>query len=120
MTKYGRVISIFSQSKNTSDCSLERMDIQVTKDLMRYSKLHKIDIDFDKGKKAYSMDATCSIFPTKVESSRTHGGIPKSLCVKNKFIEKAPNKQNYYLEFKKGDVIKINNKSLSPGRVQIN
>ena len=28
------------------------------KDLMRYSKLHKIDIDFDKGKKSpYSMDA---------------------------------------------------------------
>ena len=89
------------------------------KDLMRYSKLHKIDIDFDKGKKALTLwMQICSIFPMKVESLRIHGRTEESMWLRTNSIEKAPNKAELItLEFKKGDVIKINNKTLSPGRV---
>ena len=90
------------------------------KDLMRYSKLHKIDIDFDKGKKSpYSMDA--NMLHISYE-----GGIledpwvapEESMWLRTNSIDKAPNKAELItLEFKKGDVIKINNKALSPGRV---
>ncbi|GIS46681.1 MAG: hypothetical protein Ct9H90mP18_10130 [Gammaproteobacteria bacterium] len=42
----------------------------------------------------------------------------ESMWLRTNSIEKAPNKAELItLEFKKGDVIKINNKTLSPGRV---
>ena len=90
------------------------------KDLMRYSKLHKIDIDFDKGKKSpYSMDANMLHISYEGGILEDPWEAPEeSMWLRTNSIEKAPNKAELItLEFKKGDVIKINNKTLSPGRV---
>ena len=90
------------------------------KDLMRYSKLHKIDIDFDKGKKSpYSMDANMLHISYEGGILEDPWEAPEeSMWLRTNSIEKAPNKAELVtLEFKKGDVIKINNKTLSPGRV---
>ena len=90
------------------------------KDLMRYSKLHKIDIDFDKGKKSpYSMDANMLHISYEGGILEDPWAAPEeSMWLRTNSIEKAPNKAELItLEFKKGDVIKINNKTLSPGRV---
>tara|TARA_B000000609_G_scaffold63581_2_gene47373 strand:- start:1125 stop:1847 length:723 start_codon:yes stop_codon:yes gene_type:complete len=87
---------------------------------MRYSKLHKIDIDFDKGKKSpYSMDANMLHISYEGGILEDPWAAPEeSMWLRTNSIEKAPNKAELItLEFKKGDVIKINNKSLSPGRV---
>jgi len=90
------------------------------KDLVRYARLNKIAIDFDLGKKSpYSMDA--NILHTSYE-----GGIledpwkspEESMWLRTKSIEKAANKADILeLEFKNGDVIKINKKILSPCKV---
>jgi argininosuccinate synthase len=90
------------------------------KDLVRYARLNKIAIDFDLGKKSpYSMDA--NILHTSYE-----GGIledpwkspEESMWLRTKSIEKAANKADIFeLEFKNGDVIKINKKILSPFKV---
>ena len=90
------------------------------KDLVRYARLNKIAIDFDLGKKSpYSMDA--NILHTSYE-----GGIledpwkspEESMWLRTKSIEKAANKADILeLEFKNGDVIKINKKTLSPCKV---
>ena len=90
------------------------------KDLVRYARLNKIAIDFDLGKKSpYSMDA--NILHTSYE-----GGIledpwkspEESMWLRTKSIEKSANKADILeLEFKNGDVIKINKKILSPCKV---
>lgn len=90
------------------------------KDLVRYARLNKIAIDFDLGKKSpYSMDA--NILHTSYE-----GGIledpwkspEESMWLRTKSIEKSANKADILeLEFKNGDVIKINKKVLSPYKV---
>ena len=90
------------------------------KDLVRYARLNKIAIDFDLGKKSpYSMDA--NILHTSYE-----GGIledpwktpEESMWLRTKSIEKASNKADILeLEFKNGDIIKINKKILSPCKV---
>ena len=90
------------------------------KDLVRYARLNKIAIDFDLGKKSpYSMDA--NILHTSYE-----GGIledpwkspEESMWLRTKSIEKSANKADILeLEFKNGDVIKINKKILSPFKV---
>ena len=90
------------------------------KDLVRYARLNKIAIDFDLGKKSpYSMDA--NILHTSYE-----GGIledpwkspEESMWLRTKSIEKSANKADILeLEFKNGDVIKINKKALSPCKV---
>ena len=90
------------------------------KDLVRYARLNKIAIDFDLGKKSpYSMDA--NILHTSYE-----GGIledpwkspEESMWLRTKSIEKAANKADIFeLEFKNGDIIKINKKILSPFKV---
>ncbi len=90
------------------------------KDLMRYSKLHKIDIDFNKGKKSpYSMDANMLHISYEGGILEDPWTAPEeSMWLRTNSIEKAPNNPEYVtLEFKKGDVIKINNKTLSPGKV---
>ena len=90
------------------------------KDLMRYSKLHKIDIDFDKGKKSpYSMDANMLHISYEGGILEDPWAAPEeSMWLRTNSIEKAPNKAELItLEFKKGDVVKINNKTLLPGRV---
>ena len=90
------------------------------KDLVRYARLNKIAIDFDLGKKSpYSMDA--NILHTSYE-----GGIledpwkspEESMWLRTKSIEKSANKADILeLEFKNGDVIKVNKKILSPFKV---
>tara|TARA_B100000965_G_C19594796_1_gene759661 strand:- start:1326 stop:2516 length:1191 start_codon:yes stop_codon:yes gene_type:complete len=89
------------------------------KDLVRYARLHKIAIDFDSGKKSpYSMDA--NILHTSYE-----GGIledpwkspDESMWLRTASIEKSSNKPDIIeLEFKNGDVKKINKKMHSPAK----
>ncbi|CAI8336255.1 MAG: Argininosuccinate synthase [Gammaproteobacteria bacterium] len=90
------------------------------KDLVRYARLHKIAIDFDSGKKSpYSMDA--NILHTSYE-----GGILEdpwkapedSMWLRTKSIEKSSNKPAIIeLEFKNGDIIKLNKKIMSPAKL---
>ena len=90
------------------------------KDLVRYARLNKIAIDFDLGKKSpYSMDA--NILHTSYE-----GGIledpwkspEESMWLRTRSIEKSANKPDILeLEFKDGDIIKINKKTLSPFKI---
>ena len=90
------------------------------KDLVRYAKLNKIAIDFDLGNKSpYSMDA--NILHTSYE-----GGIledpwknpEESMWLRTKSIEKSANKSDIIeLDFKDGDVIKFNKKSMSPANI---
>ena len=90
------------------------------KDLVRYARLHKIAIDFDSGKKSpYSMDA--NILHTSYE-----GGILEdpwkapedSMWLRTKSIEKSSNKPTIIeLEFKNGDIIKLNKKIMSPAKL---
>jgi argininosuccinate synthase len=90
------------------------------KDLVRYARLNKIAIDFDLGKKSpYSMDA--NILHTSYE-----GGIledpwkspEESMWLRTSSIEKSANKPDILeLEFKDGDIIKINKKTLSPFKI---
>ena len=85
------------------------------KDLVRYARLNKIAIDFDLGKKSpYSMDA--NVLHTSYE-----GGVledpwkspEESMWLRTKSIEKAANKADILeLEFKDGDIIKVNKKAL--------
>ena len=90
------------------------------KDLVRYARMNKINIDFDQGKKSpYSMDA--NILHTSYE-----GGIledpwsepEESMWLRTSSIAKAPNKADTVtLEFLHGDVIKINNKKATPAKL---
>ena len=90
------------------------------KDLVRYARLNKITIDFDSGNKSpYSMDA--NILHTSYE-----GGIledpwknpEESMWLRTKSIEKSVNKPDIIeLDFKDGDIIKLNKKSMSPANI---
>tara|TARA_B100001057_G_scaffold149940_1_gene149861 strand:- start:14387 stop:15589 length:1203 start_codon:yes stop_codon:yes gene_type:complete len=90
------------------------------KDLVRYARMNKINIDFDQGKKSpYSMDA--NILHTSYE-----GGIledpwsepDESMWLRTSSLAKAPNKADIVsLEFLHGDVIKINNKKSTPAKL---
>ena len=90
------------------------------KDLVRYARLNKIAIDFDSGNKSpYSMDA--NILHTSYE-----GGIledpwknpEESMWLRTKSIEKSANKPDIIeLDFKDGDIIKLNKKSMSPAKI---
>tara|TARA_B100000965_G_scaffold406743_1_gene447840 strand:+ start:1797 stop:2999 length:1203 start_codon:yes stop_codon:yes gene_type:complete len=90
------------------------------KDLVRYARMNKINIDFDQGKKSpYSMDA--NILHTSYE-----GGIledpwsepEESMWLRTTSIAKAPNKADIVtLEFLHGDVIKIDNKKSTPAKL---
>jgi len=90
------------------------------KDLVRYARLNKIAIDFDSGNKSpYSMDA--NILHTSYE-----GGIledpwknpEESMWLRTKSIEKSVNKPDIIeLDFKNGDIIKLNKKSMSPAKI---
>ena len=90
------------------------------KDLVRYARLNKIAIDFDSGNKSpYSMDA--NILHTSYE-----GGIledpwenpEESMWLRTKSIEKSANKPDIIeLNFKDGDIIKLNKKSMSPAKI---
>mgnify|MGYP001338314486 CR=1 FL=1 len=90
------------------------------KDLVRYARLNKIAIDFDSGNKSpYSMDA--NILHTSYE-----GGIledpwknpEESMWLRTKSIEKSTNKPDTIeLDFKDGDIIKLNKKSMSPAKI---
>ena len=90
------------------------------KDLVRYARLNKISIDFDSGNKSpYSMDA--NILHTSYE-----GGIledpwknpEESMWLRTKSIEKSVNKPDIIeLDFKDGDIIKLNKKSMSPANI---
>jgi argininosuccinate synthase len=90
------------------------------KDLVRYARLNKIAIDFDSGNKSpYSMDA--NILHTSYE-----GGIledpwknpEESMWLRTKSIEKSVNKPDIIeLDFKDGDIIKLNKKSMSPAKI---
>ena len=89
------------------------------KDLVRYARLNNISIDFDLGKKSpYSMDA--NLLHTSYE-----GGIledpwnspDENMWLRTKSIEASANKPDIIqLEFKNGDIIKLNNKTLSPAK----
>ena len=89
------------------------------KDLVRYARLNNISIDFDLGKKSpYSMDA--NLLHTSYE-----GGIledpwnspDENMWLRTKSIETSANKPDIIqLEFKNGDIIKLNNKTLSPAK----
>ena len=90
------------------------------KDLVRYARLNNISIDFDLGKKSpYSMDA--NILHTSYE-----GGIledpwnspDEKMWLRTKSIENSAKKPDtVHLEFKNGDIIKLNNKTLSPAKI---
>ena len=90
------------------------------KDLVRYARLNNISIDFDLGKKSpYSMDA--NILHTSYE-----GGIledpwnspDEKMWLRTKSIENSAKKPDTIdLEFKNGDIIKLNNKTLSPAKI---
>ena len=90
------------------------------KDLVRYARLNKIAIDFDSGNKSpYSMDA--NILHTSYE-----GGIledpwkepEESMWLRTKSIEKSANKPDIIeLDFKNGDIIKLNKKPMSPAKI---
>jgi|TARA_B100000959_G_scaffold47246_1_gene48277 argininosuccinate synthase len=90
------------------------------KDLVRYARLNNIAIDFDLGKKSpYSMDA--NILHTSYE-----GGIledpwnspDEKMWLRTKSIENSAKKPDTIdLEFKNGDIIKLNNKTLSPAKI---
>jgi len=90
------------------------------KDLVRYARLNNISIDFDLGKKSpYSMDA--NILHTSYE-----GGIledpwkspDEKMWLRTKSIENSAKKPDtIHLEFKNGDIIKLNNKTLSPAKI---
>ena len=90
------------------------------KDLVRYARLNNIAIDFDLGKKSpYSMDA--NILHTSYE-----GGIledpwkspDEKMWLRTKSIENSAKKPDtIHLEFKNGDIIKLNNKTLSPAKI---
>tara|TARA_B100000953_G_scaffold270279_1_gene240458 strand:- start:2077 stop:3267 length:1191 start_codon:yes stop_codon:yes gene_type:complete len=90
------------------------------KDLVRYARLNKIAIDFGSGNKSpYSMDA--NILHTSYE-----GGIledpwknpEESMWLRTKSIEKSTNKPDIIeLDFKDGDIIKFNKKSMSPAKI---
>ncbi len=90
------------------------------KDLVRYARMNKISIDFDQGKKSpYSMDA--NILHTSYE-----GGIledpwkepDEKMWLRTSSISDAPSKPDkIILEFAHGDVIKLDNKKMSPSKV---
>jgi argininosuccinate synthase len=90
------------------------------KDLVRYARLNNISIDFDLGKKSpYSMDA--NILHTSYE-----GGIledpwkspDEKMWLRTKSIENSEKKPDIiHLEFKNGDIVKLNNKTLSPAKI---
>ena len=90
------------------------------KDLVRYARLNKIAIDFGSGNKSpYSMDA--NILHTSYE-----GGIledpwknpEESMWLRTKSIEKSTNKPDIIeLDFKDGDIIKLNKKPMSPAKI---
>ena len=90
------------------------------KDLVRYARLNNISIDFDLGKKSpYSMDA--NILHTSYE-----GGIledpwkspDEKMWLRTKSIENSAKKPDtIHLEFKNGDIVKLNNKTLSPAKI---
>ena len=89
-------------------------------DLVRYARMNKISIDFDQGKKSpYSMDA--NILHTSYE-----GGIledpwkepDEKMWLRTSSISDAPSKPDkIILEFAHGDVIKLDNKKMSPSKV---
>ncbi len=89
-------------------------------DLVKYAKSHKISIDYDIGKRSpYSMDA--NILHISYE-----GGIledpwknpEESMWLRTKSINKTPNQSDTInLTFKKGDIVKINNQTLSPAKL---
>jgi len=89
-------------------------------DLVKYAKLHNISIDYDAGKKSpYSMDS--NILHTSYE-----GGVLEdpwespddSMWLRTKSLHKASNKADVInLTFKNGDLIKINNQTLSPAKI---
>ncbi|MEC8996660.1 MAG: argininosuccinate synthase [Pseudomonadota bacterium] len=89
-------------------------------DLVKYAKSHKISIDYDVGKRSpYSMDA--NILHISYE-----GGIledpwknpEESMWLRTKSINKTPNQSDTInLTFKKGDIVKINNQTLSPAKL---
>ena len=90
------------------------------KDLVRYARMNKISIDFDQGKKSpYSMDA--NVLHTSYE-----GGIledpwkepDEKMWLRTSSISDAPSKPDkIILEFAHGDVIKLDNKKMSPSKV---
>ena len=59
---------------------MEEWTFNSRKDLMRYSKLHKIDIDFDKGKKPLLMDANMLHISYEGGILEDPWAAPKSLC----------------------------------------
>ncbi|MBS82906.1 MAG: argininosuccinate synthase [Gammaproteobacteria bacterium] len=90
------------------------------KDLVRYAKLNKINIDYDQGKTSpYSMDA--NILHTSYE-----GGVledpwtspEESMWLNTTSLQDTPSKpQIIEVEFKKGDITKINGKKMSPFKI---
>ena len=90
------------------------------KDLVRYAKLNKIAIDFDLGNKSpYSMDA--NILHTSYEGGMLEDpwkNPEESMWLRTKSIEKSANKSDIIeLDFKDGDIIKFNKKSMSPANI---
>ena len=93
------------------------------RDLVNYARSHNIAIDHDLGKRSpYSMDA--NILHTSYE-----GGVledpwkspEETMWLRTKSLDKATNKpENVELTFKKGDLIKINNKALTPAKILSN
>ncbi|MBC8299339.1 MAG: argininosuccinate synthase [Pelagibacterales bacterium] len=90
------------------------------KDLVRYARLNKIAIDFDSGNKSpYSMDA--NILHTSYEGGTLEDpwkNPEESMWLRTKSIEKSANKPDIIeLNFKDGDIIKLNKKSMSPAKI---
>ena len=90
------------------------------KDLVRYARLNKITIDFDSGNKSpYSMDA--NILHTSYEGEILEDpwkNPEESMWLRTKSIENSANKPDTIeLDFKDGDIIKLNKKSMSPAKI---
>jgi len=89
-------------------------------DLIKYAKKHKIQIPKDKkGTSPFSIDD--NLFHTSTEGKILEDpkkSAPEYIFQRTVSPEKAPNKPSYVtIGFKKGDLISINNKKLSPSNL---
>tara|TARA_B100001123_G_scaffold415770_1_gene516629 strand:- start:363 stop:1559 length:1197 start_codon:yes stop_codon:yes gene_type:complete len=90
------------------------------KDLVRYAKLNKINIDYNKGKESpYSMDA--NILHTSYEGGILEDPITapdESMWLNTQSLKDAPSSpQVIEVEFKNGDMIRINGKKMTAAKI---
>jgi argininosuccinate synthase len=95
-------------------------DLTSREKLLQYAAMHKIPVEFKKGKKSpYSMDANLLHISYEGGVLEDPWAEPEaSMWRWTVAPEKAPNKSTYVeLTYKKGDVVALNGKAMSPAKV---